>query len=185
MLKDIGVDLSDYANADDIAAELMGDAVTAGRDAQRIVVERRATALQSRKSFTYETVMSHHSHIEAMNLARENGFFVRLFFISTDDPAINVARVADRVAKGGHDVPIDRIVARYYRTLTETLFPAICAADETLVFDTTFDPSIGPLRVAHIIGRFARLWPDHRIAWPTIYLFPKIQADPDFIIAPA
>jgi predicted ABC-type ATPase len=34
--------------------------------------------------------------------------------VATDDPAINVSRVANRVALEGHPVPVDKIVSRYH-----------------------------------------------------------------------
>jgi len=57
--------------------------------------------------------MSHHSHIDYMWRAAKMGFQVRFYFVATDDPAINLDRVANRVAHGGHDVPTDRIIGRY------------------------------------------------------------------------
>lgn len=49
--------------------------------------------------------------------AKEAGFFIRLFFISTANPAINASRIANRVMKGGHDVPITKIISRYYKSI--------------------------------------------------------------------
>jgi len=45
------------------------------------------------------------------------GYFVRLFFVGTDDPSINAKRVAMRVIEGGHDVPIGKIISRYAKSL--------------------------------------------------------------------
>lgn len=53
-----------------------------------------------------------------------------------DDPAINVARVRQRVALGGHDVPEDRIVARWSRTMA--LLPdAVRVAHRAILFDNS------------------------------------------------
>jgi predicted ABC-type ATPase len=49
--------------------------------------------------------------------AKNEGFFIRLFFVCTNDPAINAQRVALRVMGGGHDVPIPKIIGRYYRSI--------------------------------------------------------------------
>jgi predicted ABC-type ATPase len=59
-----------------------------------------------------------------------------LIFVATDDPGINRARVANRVTHGGHDVPADRIEARYHRCLAN-LPAAIRAADDAQIFDNS------------------------------------------------
>lgn len=42
---------------------------------------------------------------------------VRLLYVGTGDPRINAARVADHVMRGGHTMPIDKIITRYKRSL--------------------------------------------------------------------
>jgi predicted ABC-type ATPase len=66
------------------------------------------------------------------------GYFVRLFYISTLDPRINAARVADRVMQGGHTVPIDKIVTRYARSMAN-LGAAIELADRVYIYDNSVD----------------------------------------------
>lgn len=55
-------------------------------------------------SFSFETVMSHEAKISFLEFAKEKEFTTYLYFISTESPDINIARVENRVAKGGHDV---------------------------------------------------------------------------------
>ncbi len=69
------------------------------------------------RSFCYETVMSHPSKLEMIKLAKENGYKIVSVLVYTIDPEINVKRVEARAKQGGHDVPKDKIVARYYRTM--------------------------------------------------------------------
>jgi len=52
-----------------------------------------------------------------MKQAVEQGYKVYLYFVSTESPYINIFRVAARKAKGGHNVPEDKIISRYYRSL--------------------------------------------------------------------
>lgn len=87
-------------------------------------------------SFTFETVMSAADKIELLKLAKTHGYRTYLYFIATEDPAINISRVRSRVALGGHDVPEDKIVARYYRSLN-LLFDAIRVSDRAFVFDNS------------------------------------------------
>lgn len=96
----------------------------------------RRKALESSKSFTFETVMSARDKVELLRDAQSRGFRTYLYYIATEDPAINVRRVKNRVAGGGHDVPEDKIVARYYRSLA--LLPeAIRHTHRAFFFDTS------------------------------------------------
>lgn len=131
-----GVIFGAYFNADDIAKGLTGAPIQVARRAQEIVREKRAAALAKGIDHCFETVMSHVSHIEYMRAARASGFEVRLLFVATDRPEINLGRVANRVTHGGHDVPQDKILSRYYRCL-ENLPEAITAADSTWIFDNS------------------------------------------------
>jgi predicted ABC-type ATPase len=89
----------------------------AERFAQIIAQHVVELLLQARKKFSFETVFSHASKVEAMKRAEKLGYKVYLYFISTNDPEINKDRVRIRVAQGGHDVPPDRVEQRYYRSL--------------------------------------------------------------------
>lgn len=68
-------------------------------------------------SFSQETVFSHPSKVAALAKAHEKGFRTYLYYVATDDVTINADRVARRYAQGGHDVPSEKIVARYERSL--------------------------------------------------------------------
>ena len=68
-------------------------------------------------SFSQETVFSHPSKIAALAKAHAAGFRTYLYYVATDDAAINAERVARRYAQGGHDVPPEKIAARYDRSL--------------------------------------------------------------------
>jgi predicted ABC-type ATPase len=87
-------------------------------------------------SFTFETVMSHPSKVDFLGMARQAGYRTYLYFIATDDPEINVSRVRNRVSLGGHTVPEDKIISRYYRSL-ELLPAAVRATDRAYIFDNS------------------------------------------------
>jgi predicted ABC-type ATPase len=87
------------------------------RLAQIIADFLRKKLLAERKRFSFETVFSHESKLDIMRQAAEAGYKVYLYFVSTESPLINKFRVAARKAKGGHDVPPDKIESRYYRSL--------------------------------------------------------------------
>lgn len=98
----------------------------------------REILLANNETFSFETVMSHRSKVELMQAARAQGYRTYLYFIATEDPAINVNRVAKRVASGGHDVPSEKVRERYSRTLS--LLPeAVLQSDRAYVFDNSAD----------------------------------------------
>ena len=92
-------------------------------------------------SFTFETVMSHPSKVEFLREAQRHGYRTYLYFIATGNPQINVARVRARVQRGGHDVPEDRVIARYWRSLG-LLSQAVAHADRSYVFDNSGDSPV-------------------------------------------
>ncbi|WP_234831196.1 zeta toxin family protein [Rhodopseudomonas palustris] len=135
-LIEAGIDLGIYINADAIATTLSLGEPERSAQAQAMADRERERRLASRIDFSFETVMSHPSKVELMARAVAAGYEVILYFVCTSRPEINVARVANRVAKGGHDVPVDRIVARYTRTLS-LLARAASIAARTVLFDNS------------------------------------------------
>lgn len=96
----------------------------------------RHELLAAKQSFTFETVMSHPSKLDLLRLATERGYRTYLYFIATETPAVNVGRVQNRVSKGGHPVPTDKIVSRYQKTL-QLLPEAIQIVDRAYLFDNS------------------------------------------------
>jgi predicted ABC-type ATPase len=134
--REAGINLGVYINPDDIAAGLSGDYDERVLEAQKTADKMRDKCLDEEVSFSFETVMSHPSKLEILQRAKSLGFVVIVYFVSTSDPRINVARVAQRVASGGHSVPEDRIIARYARMMAQ-LRDAIAASDRTYLFDNS------------------------------------------------
>lgn len=76
--------------------------------------------------------------MEIMRQAADAGFSVHLYYVTTRDPDINVARVGNRVARGGHPVDEAKIRSRYYGSLAN-LADALRCADEAYLFDNSTD----------------------------------------------
>lgn len=132
----LGIDFGDWVNADEIAAAMAGAPDAVAAEAQLAARMLREELLAAGADYCFETVMSHHSHLEHLADARSRGYFVNIVYVAIDNPLANVSRVALRVAKGGHDVPPDRIVARWHRSIA--LLPdALALADAALVYDNS------------------------------------------------
>lgn len=132
-----------YVNADRIAATIRAAGPAIAQD----VLDRRAFAhaerlrrdfLDARISFCTETVFSDSvgAKLKSLRTARVHGFAVFLVFIGLESPALSVARVNQRVAQGGHDIPAARLYARFPRTLAN-LRAAVAIVDEAFLFDNS------------------------------------------------
>ena len=95
---------------------------------------RRDVLLNASASFVSETVFSHDSKLALITKAQAIGFDVILYVVSVDDPQRLLARVAQRVREGGHNVPADRILQRYPRTMAN-LKKAVRLADLAFIYD--------------------------------------------------
>lgn len=130
----------EYVNPDYIARDIYGDwnSATAVKQAVDEAQRRRESCIAERRSLAFESVFSGADKVDFIRRAIRQGFFTRLFFVGTADPAINAARVARRVMQGGHDVPIPKIIARYVKSV------ANCAAvarevDRLYLYDNSVD----------------------------------------------
>ena len=96
----------------------------------------RHQLLESKISFTFETVMSSKDKVDFLKKAQDAGYRTYLYFIATQDPIVNISRVKNRVKLGGHNVPEDKIVSRYYRSL-KLLSEAVKYSSRAYIFDNS------------------------------------------------
>lgn len=128
--------------------------------------------LQANKiDFCFETVMSHPSKVEEITEAKKNGYKTYLYFICTDSPLVNISRVENRVAKGGHDVKTSKIESRYYQALLNLKY-AIENTDKCYFFDNS---GHSLKLVAEIVNKELHLITDSKElpAWFIDYVLPN------------
>ncbi len=134
---------------------------------------RRAELLRSGQSFVSETVFSHESKLTLIKEAQQNGFAVVLLVVCLDDPQRLLARVRQRVQEGGHDVPAERILARYPRTL-KNLTLAVRCADLVMLYDSGNDSGSDgvnmPVRVAICRGQETKTLVPNLPDWASVVL---------------
>lgn len=127
-----------YVNADEIKKHLKCDDLTAARIAE----STREFLLKQGEDFTFETVLSTPRNLSLMERAKNKGYKVVCIYVLTCDPQINVERVRGRARNGGHDVPPEKVVARYKRAMA--LIPHLfIICDELYIYDNSTDRSKG------------------------------------------
>jgi predicted ABC-type ATPase len=143
-----------FLNTDVLAFELQMDAYTAAR----VAASLRRELLAQEESFVFETVFSDPvgDKLQFLKEAAQAGYTTLLCFIGIANPAVSEQRVAMRVSQGGHDVPTEKLAARFPRTLSN-LKAAIRELPHVWVFDN--DDLRTPYRLAAVFenGRIARL----------------------------
>lgn len=121
-----------YTNADDIVASTGMDNLEAARWVDKL----RYESIKNKEDFSFETVLSSEYKMNILRNAKEAGYFIKCVFVLTADPKLNVYRVASRVSKGGHDVPTDKIIERYKKSL-DNIKELMRLCDIVHVYDNT------------------------------------------------
>lgn len=154
-----------YINPDNIAQETFGDwnSPEAVLKAAKLATEKRYECLEMKQDFVFETVFSSDEKLEFVRKAKDAGFFVRLFFVCTENPSINAKRIAQRVMDGGHEVPISKIISRYYKSL-DNATQAIRLVDRAYIYDNSVEDALPQLLYRTVDGkiykRYAEVLPE-------------------------
>lgn len=108
----------EFVNADEIARGLSPfNPESVAIEAGRLMLKRISELLQRKESFSIETTLSTRSYFRLVEKAHSQGYDVTLLYFWLKSPQQAIERVAERVAKGGHDIPKDIIVRRYWEGL--------------------------------------------------------------------
>ena len=159
LLKHEWVEDSVYINPDNVAKDIFGDwnSKEAVLNAANYCAEWRERCLAEKQSLIFETVMSADDKVDFIERAKKAGFFIRIFFISTANPTINAARIAGRVMKGGHDVPITKIVSRYFKSI-ENCKAVSSIVDRLYVYDNSVDGEEAKIQFRLVNGTMGKMY---------------------------
>jgi len=117
LLRDL-LGVAEYVNADLIAQGLSAfDTQSVAFQAGRVMLERLRQLAARRRHFAFETTLATRGYLPWLRSMRADGFELDLAFLWLPSPEMAVARVAERVRRGGHDVPEAVIRRRYQRGL--------------------------------------------------------------------
>lgn len=150
-----------FINADELASERWpGAQVERAYEAARIAEAQRRDRIAERASFISETVFSHPSKVQLVSDAVDARYLVHLH-VTIVPVELAVQRVLERVRRGGHAVPEQKIRDRYDR-LWEHIGAAIRIADVTEVFDNS--SACAPFRLCARYAQGALIGP---ASWPS------------------
>ena len=155
-----------YINPDNIAQEQFGDwnSPEAVLKAARYATDLRYKCLNEKRDFVFETVFSSDEKLEFLRKAHESGFFIRFFFVCTSNPKINVSRITKRYLEGGHEVPISKIISRYFKSL-ENACEAIEFVDRAYIYDNSIEDQLPQLLFRMSEGKVFKQYTDNIPEW--------------------
>lgn len=116
-------------DADKLAVQY-GGKLEGGRQAVRLIDE----CIQSGGDLTQETTLSGGKTARTIATARENGYFIRLYYVALSSAEESLSRIKNRVAKGGHDIPEDTVRRRFEKRFDD-LLRILPLVDEVIFFD--------------------------------------------------
>ncbi len=141
LLRELGI--REFVNADEIARGLSpfnpeGVAFSAGR----LMLNRMQALIRERESFAFETTCAGTTQVRLLQQCKADGWRVILIFLWLPDPEAAVERVARRVHVGGHRIPDNVFVRRYWTGLANMRHLYLPLADVAVIFDNSDGPLI-------------------------------------------
>ena len=109
----------EFVNADEIAKGISPfNPESVSFQAGRLMLQRIDELLEMGESFSIETTLATRSYVGLVKRAHEKGYKVTLLYFWLTSPELAIERVAQRVSEGGHNIPTEDIVRRYYRGIS-------------------------------------------------------------------
>ena len=130
VLKSRTTDLGVVVDVDKITAQIGGGAIEGGKAALCIMED----CIEKGVSFTQETTLAGHRVRTTAQRVRDAGYYVRMFYIGLDTAEESQLRVANRVAKGGHNIDAEDI-ARRFRSRWDAVGAVLPYCNEAVFYD--------------------------------------------------
>lgn len=132
------LDIYEFLNADEIAkglAPLHPESMQL--TASKLMIKRLRDLLKKERSFAFETTASGTNYIKYLQAAREKKYQISLLFLWLSSPDLAIKRVQHRVAQGGHNIPKDTIIRRYYLGMKNLVNEYLNVADSAMIIDNS------------------------------------------------
>ncbi|MDO4951464.1 MAG: zeta toxin family protein [Bacteroidales bacterium] len=131
----------EFVNADEIARGLSPfNPESVAIEAGRLMLSRIADLLHLNESFSIETTLATRSYFRLIEQAHRQGYQVTLLYFWLKSPEQAIERVAERVSKGGHNIPRDIIVRRYYEGIENLFHIYMPIVDTWVLVDNSITP---------------------------------------------
>ncbi|HEX4343751.1 MAG TPA: Zeta toxin family protein [Verrucomicrobiae bacterium] len=139
LLKEVGC--STFLNADYLALGLspLSPEIAAMKAGRLLLTEFKALVIR-KETFALESTLSGLTYLRLLREAKRRGFQVYIHFLWLQKPATAIARVRERVKKGGHNVPVTDIRRRFGRGLQHFIRDYAPLADRWAVWDNMVTP---------------------------------------------
>jgi predicted ABC-type ATPase len=118
--------------------------------AGKLVLEQIHDYAKQQIDFAFETTLAGKTYFSMLRKFKENGYKLHLFFLWIPDTKLAIARINNRVAKGGHDVPVQDVKRRFKRSIYNLFNLYMPILDFWILFNNT---SIQPLPIAKGINQ--------------------------------
>jgi predicted ABC-type ATPase len=136
------LDCQEFINADEIAKGLSPfNPDKAAIEAGRIMLAKISYFLLNKTDFSFETTLATRSYTNIIKNSKQLGYEVTLLYFWLDSVELANERVLSRVAEGGHNIPEDVIIRRYYSGLRNLFNLYIPICDYWMIFNNS-NPSI-------------------------------------------
>ena len=140
VLPDI-LECREFVNADEIAKGLSPfNPESVAFEAGRLMLQRIDDLLKANETFSIETTLATKSYVNLVHRAQRQGYFVHLIFFWLESPELAINRVAERVSKGGHNIPEDVIRRRYAAGLKNLFERFANEVDLWMIYDNSRTP---------------------------------------------
>jgi predicted ABC-type ATPase len=132
-----------FLNADEIARGLSpfdpaGGALRAGR----ILLSEFRASIERRETFAFESTLSGRTYVGLLRQALDLGFRIHLHYLWLPNVRMAIARVRERVIKGGHHVPTADVRRRFTRSLLHLATNYAPLAEQWAVWDNQTSPPV-------------------------------------------
>lgn len=128
----------EFVNADEIARGISPfNPESVAIQAGRIMLHRLDLLANQRKDFAFETTLSSRHYVRFLRKCQQMGYRINLLFFWLQSAELAISRVKRRVESGGHNIPEDVIIRRYYRGLTNLFKLYIPLCDNWLIYNNS------------------------------------------------
>ncbi len=130
-----------FVNADLIAQGLSPfSPEAAGLKAGRLLIKQIDEFAEQRADFAFETTLAGKTYVSLLRRLKQRRYVIHLFFLWIPSVELALVRIKERVAKGGHDVPVMDVRRRFGRSVQNFLNIYRPLLDSWMVFNTSVAP---------------------------------------------